>query len=112
MTDMKDTMREIAENLRQNGSKIFGFTHMGSRRVHHYKREKTGESLVMRIEAEDLNYASAAPVYLRLIDGVLFAVDGSGKVLGSQIGVCAEFSVDDAQTVTVKLAHQGFWEGE
>lgn len=112
MTDMKATMREIAESVRQNGPTTFGFAHMGARCVHHYKREQTGESLVMRIEAEDLNHARAAPVYLREIDGVLFAVDGSGKVLGSQISVRAEFSVDDVQKVTVTLAHQGFWKGE
>jgi hypothetical protein len=112
MTEMKATMREIAESIRQHGPATYGFAHMGARCVHHYKREQTGESLVMRIEADDLNHARAAPVYLREIDGVLFAVDGSGKVLGSQISVNADFSIGDVQTVTVKLAHQGFWKGE
>ncbi|WP_062381993.1 hypothetical protein [Pseudomonas abietaniphila] len=51
-----------------------------------------------------------APVYLRNFGNVLHLVDAEGKQLGSQEFVeLSPFAPDCIQTVTVKLAHQGFW---
>ena len=54
--------------------------------------------------------SSASPVYLRVIGDCLCLVNADGQSLGAQISVVASCEVGEVQTVTVKLAHQGYWE--
>lgn len=50
-----------------------------------------------------------APVYLRNFGNVLLLVDVTGKQVGVQTRIDTHAAVEGVQTVTVTLAHQGFW---
>lgn len=83
---------------------------LSSNRTQHLKRNKAMSASPL-VEKDNLSNG-AAPVYIRIINDTPLLVDEHGREIGSQNQVTIEAGVDRVQTVTVVLAHQGYWQEE